>query len=96
MPGYSYVSCIIRKLHHMIEIYTGAEFTVAFGHLNKNRPCTSDYSHQPGVLIVITILSHICSMKPCTKVSTGPIISTDNLDKKAIHIMALLLSLCAL
>ncbi len=45
---------------------------------------TSDYSHQPRVFIVITLLSHICSMKPCTKACTGPIISTDNLNKKEL------------
>ena len=69
----------------MIEIYSGAGFTVAFGRLSENSPCTSDYSQQRRVFIVITLLSHIRSMKICTKACTGPIISSDNLNKKAIH-----------
>ena len=57
MPGKLYI--LILKLDHMIEIYSGAGFTVAFGHLNKNSSCTSDYSHQPRVFVVITLLSHM-------------------------------------
>ena len=66
-------------------IYSGAGFTVAFGRLSENSPCTSDYSQQCRVLIVITLLSHICSMEPCTKACPRPIISSDNRNKKAIH-----------
>ena len=43
----------------MIGIYSSAVFPMTFGHLNKNSSCTSDYSHQPRVFIVITLLIHI-------------------------------------
>ena len=75
----------IFKLYHMIEICSSAGFPKALGHLNKNSSCTIYYSHQPSVLLVISLLSHNYSMKPCTKARAGPIISSDNLNRKAIH-----------
>ena len=79
----------------MIEICSSAGFPMALGHLNKNISCSIDYSQQPRVFIVISLLSHIYSMKPCTKARAGPIISSDNLNKKVIHTwLNLLLSLC--
>ena len=35
---------VILELHPMIEIYSGAGFPMAFGHLNEKSPCTSDIS----------------------------------------------------
>ena len=76
---------LILKLYRTIEYHDRdilqCRVPMALGHLNKNISGTSDYSHQPMVFIVTTLLSHISSMKPCTKASTGPIVSNDNLNK---------------
>ena len=66
---------------YMIETCSSARFPMALDYLNKNSSCTIDYSQQPRVFIVINLESHIYSMKPCT----GPMISSDTLNKKAIH-----------
>ena len=52
---------------------------------NKNSSCIIECSQQPRVFILISLASGIYSMKPCNKASTVPRISSDNLNKKAIH-----------
>ena len=79
MSGKLYIQAILKS-YHMIEICSSAGFTMTLDHLNKNSSRTIDYSQKPRVFVVSRLLSHIYSMKPCTKA-----ISLDILNKKAIH-----------
>ena len=58
---------VMIKLYRMIEICSSAGFPKALGHLIKNSSCNIYYSQQPRVLLVISLLRHNYSMKPCTK-----------------------------
>ena len=71
MPGclYRCTILVINNRYPITEICSSVGFEMALGYLNKNSSFTIDDSQQPRVFVVSSLLSHIYSMKPCTKTS---------------------------